>query len=260
MTDPGIGWILDFTLLTGKSRTFPGIVPFGKHSDMKKIRILIWNEHRDDRENPAAAAVYPEGIHYAIGNALAADEDLEVFVGTLDSADQGLPTDILESTQVLVWWAHHAHRELDNFRVEHVIKRVKQGMGLLALHSAHFAEPFIRLLGTSCRLGAWNENGGAEKMWALKPKHPISSGLPSPIILPKTEMYCEPFEVPEPDELLYISSFSGGEVFRSGCLWRRGKGRIFYLRPGHETYPIYHNPEIQKLLRNIVRWMGGLPV
>jgi len=67
-------------------------------------------------------------------------------------------------------------------------------------------------------------------------------------------MYGEHFDIPDPDELLFISWFEGGEVFRSGAVWHRGRGRIFYFRPGHETYPIFHNTEVLKVLANGVRW------
>ena len=79
-------------------------------------------------------------------------------------------------------------------------------------------------------------------------------GLGDHIVLEHEETYGEHFEIPQPDELIFISWFEGGEVFRSGCTFTRGKGHIFYFQPGHETFPIYHQPDIQKVITNAVRW------
>jgi trehalose utilization protein len=132
--------------------------------------------------------------------------------------------------------------------------RVLEGMGLIVLHSGHFSKIFKRLLGTSCAL-TWREAGERERLWVCNPGHPIVAGLDQPYIeLEQTEMYGEPFDIPTPDEQIFISWFQGGEVFRSGCTWKRGNGKIFYFRPGHETYPIYHNEQVQLVLRNAVHW------
>ena len=116
-------------------------------------------------------------------------------------------------------------------------------MGLIVLHSAHLSKIFRRLMGTRCNL-RWREADDRELVWTVAPQHPIAAGVPHPIVIPKHEMYGEYFDIPPPDELVFVSSFTGGEVFRSGCCFRRGKGRVFYFSPGHETYPIYHDPVI----------------
>ncbi len=216
------------------------------------VAVTIWNEYRHERTDDAAAAVYPDGIHRTIGDALA-DRGHEVQTATLDEPEHGLSEAVLSATDVLCWWGHVAHDEVDDEIVERVHERVLDGMGLIVLHSGHYATIFKRLMGTSCSL-QWREDGETERLWVVDPGHPIADGLDESIELPRTEMYGEPFDVPEPDRLVFTSWFEGGEVFRSGCCYRRGNGRVFYFRPGHETYPIYENEPIQQILHNAVTW------
>ncbi|WP_290818824.1 ThuA domain-containing protein [Halovivax sp.] len=213
--------------------------------------VTVWNEFRHEREDDDAAAVYPDGIHATIADALA--DDHEVRTATLDEPEHGLSDDVLAETDVLCWWGHVAHDEVSDAVVDRVHERVLDGMGLVVLHSGHFAKIFRRLMGTECDL-QWREDGETERLWVVDPGHPIADGVGESIELARTEMYGEPFDVPEPDRLVFVSWFAGGEVFRSGCCYRRGKGHIFYFRPGHETYPIYHEPEVQQVLRNAVSW------
>ncbi len=213
--------------------------------------VTVWNEFRHEREDEDVAEVYPDGIHTTIADALA--DEHTVQTATLDEPDHGLTPGVLAETDVLCWWAHTAHDEVADGVVDRIQEHVLQGMGLIVLHSGHFSKPFKRLLGTTCNL-QWREDGARERLWVVDPGHPIADGLPESIDLDRTEMYGEPFDVPEPDRLVFLSWFEGGEVFRSGCCYRRGKGRIFYFRPGHETYPIYHQPEIQQVLGNAVAW------
>ncbi|ELY69766.1 ThuA domain-containing protein [Natrinema versiforme] len=215
------------------------------------VAVTIWNEFRHEREDDAVAAVYPDGIHEALADVLATDH--EVRTATLDEPDHGLTDDVLESTDVLLWWGHEAHDEVADDVAGRVQERVLEGMGFLPLHSSHYAKPFKRLMGTTCSL-QYREDGGTERLWVVDPGHPIADGLGESIELRKTEMYGEPFDVPEPDRQVFISWFEGGEVFRSGCCYRRGKGRIFYFRPGHETYPIYENEAVRRVLHNAVDW------
>jgi len=215
------------------------------------VAVTIWNEFRHEREDDAVAAVYPDGIHETLADTLAADH--EVRTATLDEPDHGLTDDVLASTDVLLWWGHEAHDEVRDEVVDRVHERVLEGMGFVPLHSSHYSKPFKRLMGTTCSL-QYSEDGGTERLWVVDPGHPIADGLEEAIELPETEMYGEPFDVPEPDRLVFVSWFEGGEVFRSGCCYRRGKGRIFYFRPGHETYPIYENEAVQRVLRNAVAW------
>lgn len=228
-----------------------GIIP-------EPIRVTVWGENYHetrDADRAAMAARYPTGIHGAIAAGLAETMGSEVTTrtATLDQPEHGLNDEVLEATDVLTWWAHLKHAEVDDAVVEKVYRRVLGGMGLLVLHSAHLAKVFVRLMGTSCTL-AWRSDADAELVWTLAPGHPIAKGVPHPIRIPEQEMYGEYFDIPEPDELIFVSSFSGGEVFRSGCTFRRGRGRIFYFSPGDQDFPVYRHPDIKRVLANAVRW------
>ncbi len=215
-------------------------------------RVTVWNEFRHERTNPAVKAIYPDGMHAVIAGALRG-EGFPVRTATLDEPDHGLTDEVLAETDVLTWWGHMAHDEVRDDIVKKVHDRVLAGMGLIVLHSGHFSKPFIRLMGTSCNL-KWREMGERERLWVVEPGHPIAAGLGEYIELPHAEMYGERFDIPVPDGLVFLSWFQGGEVFRSGCTFQRGRGRIFYFRPGHETYPIYHHPDVQRVIANAARW------
>lgn len=229
---------------------------------MSRIRVTVWNEYRHEKQSAGIAAVYPRGMHGAIGEALARHGSFEVRTATLDEAEHGLSKAVLEATDVLTWWGHMAHGEVKDEVVDRVQTAVLQGMGLIVLHSGHYSKIFRRLMGTTCQL-KWREAGEREVLWVTRPGHPILQGIDDHFILEHTEMYGEHFDIPEPDETLLISSFEGGEVFRSGCTWRRGAGRVFYFRPGHETFPIYYDPTVQLVLANACRWCartGTMPI
>jgi len=216
-------------------------------------RVTVWNEYRHERESDVVADVYPDGIHAVIADALR-EAGHEVRTATLDEGrEHGLTESVLADTDVLVWWGHAAHDEVRERVVDRVHERVLDGMGLLALHSAHYSKIFKRLMGTSCSL-KWREAAETERLWAVEPSHPIADGIGEYIELDETEMYGERFDVPAPDTLVFTSWFAGGEVFRSGCCYRRGNGRVFYFRPGHETYPIYHDEDVRRVLHNAVVW------
>lgn len=218
------------------------------------IRVLVWNEHRAERADAAVAALYPEGMHGALAAALRVLlPEAEVRTATLDDAGHGLAT--LAETDVLVWWGHRAHDELPHELALAVRDAVCCGMGFVALHSSHLARPFLQLMGTSCAL-RWRESDDREHVWCVAPGHPIFAGVPQPLVLERHEMYGEPFVVPPPDELVGVSWFSGGEVFRSVAVWSRGAGKVAYLSPGHETYPIYHEPAVQRLVANAVGYVA----
>jgi len=217
------------------------------------LRVLVWNENVHERENPVVREVYPKGIHECIAEGLREDVDLEVRTATLHDPEHGLTKDVLESTDVLIWWGHAAHGQVNDAVVERVLKRVWEGMGLIALHSSHYSKVFKRLMGTSCSL-TWREAGEKERLWVCNPAHPIVRGIDRYFEIENTEMYGEPFAIPTPDEIVFISWFEGGDVFRSGCTWKRGNGKIFYFRPGHEIYPIYYHPKVRLVLRNAVKW------
>jgi len=217
------------------------------------VNVTVWNEYRHEKESDVVAAIYPNGIHAAIAEGLQDQADFIVRTATLDEPDQGLPASVLESTDVLVWWGHKAHPEVADELVDRIQRRVLDGMGLIVLHSGHESKVFQRLMGTMASL-KWREATDKERIWIVQPGHQIVHGLGEYIELPREEMYGEFFDIPQPDELIMISWFTGGEVFRSGCCFYRGKGKIFYFRPGHETYPTYFNPEVRKVIGNAVRW------
>lgn len=218
-----------------------------------QLRVTVWNEFRHEKNNEAVRKIYPNGIHEVIREALAAAPDLAVRCATLDEPEHGLTDEVLSNTDVLTWWGHMAHHEVRDDVVDRVQKRVLEGMGLVVLHSAHMSKIFCRLLGTNCTL-TWRDVGERERLWNLEPGHPITEGIGPYFEVPKAEMYGERFDIPTPDKLIFVSWFEGGEVFRSGCCWERGHGRIFYFRPGHETFPIYYQPEVRRVLLNAVRW------
>ena len=172
---------------------------------------------------------------------------------TLDEPEHGLTEEVLNRTDVLIWWGHVAHGDVTDEIVSRVQQRVLSGMGLIVLHSGHFSKIFRRMLGTNCSL-RWREIAEKERLWNIEPGHPISRGIGDYIEIPNTEMYGERFDIPTPDKLIFVSWFEGGEVFRSGCCWERGNGKIFYFRPGHETYPIFYNGDVQRVITNAVRW------
>ncbi len=217
------------------------------------LRVLVWGEFRHEKKSPKVAAIYPDGMHECIAGYLREESDLQVSTAFLDQPEHGLTPDVLDKTDVLVWWGHMAHGDVSDEVVRRVQTRVLEGMGLVVLHSGHYAKIFKALMGTTCSL-KWRESTDKERIWNVNPAHPISQGLGDYFEIPAEEMYGEPFGIPEPDELIFISWFTGGEVFRSGATWRRGHGRIFYFRPGHETYPTYHQPEVRRVIANGVRW------
>jgi trehalose utilization protein len=218
------------------------------------LRILVWNEGVHEQVDEHVRVRYPEGIGGTIAAALREHlPDAEVAVATLDDADHGLSEAALEATDVLLWWGHVAHDRVPDEVAARVQQHVLAGMGFVPLHSAHFSKPFIRLMGTTCSL-AWRDEGERELVWTISPGHPITEGVPSPIVIDAQEMYGEHFDIPQPDELVFMSAFAGGEVFRSGAAFRRGRGRIFYFSPGDQAYPVYHHPDIRRVLANAARW------
>ncbi len=221
---------------------------------MEKIHVTVWNENFHEKTSEEVAKIYPEGIHGAIASFLNQEGDIEARTATLEMPEHGLTEEVLNRTDVLLWWGHCCHDKVDDAIVERVYQRVLQGMGLIVLHSGHASKIFRKICGTNSQDLKWRESGDKEILWVIRPDHPIVRGLGEKIVLEHEETYGEHFNIPDPDELVFISWFSGGEVFRSGCCYHRGKGKIFYFKPGHETFPIYHNPEIQKVIANAVHW------
>ncbi|MBG9796137.1 PalA [Paenibacillus dendritiformis] len=217
----------------------------------QRRKVTIWNEYRHEQNNPKVAEVYPKGIHQAIGDGLGPGYDIRY--ATLDMPEHGLTEEVLNDTDVLIWWGHMAHQEVDDAIVERVHQRVLHGMGLIVLHSGHFSKIFKKLMGTGCDL-KWREANDKERLWVVAPNHPIAEGIGEYFELEREEMYGEHFDIPQPDELVFVSWFTGGEVFRSGCCYHRGMGKVFYFRPGHETYPTYYNENVKRVIANAVEW------
>lgn len=219
------------------------------------INVTIYNEYLHEVESAEIAAVYPNGIHNCIADFLGKNDDIQVKTVTLTTVEE-LTDDVLKNTDVLLWWGHMAHERVPDEISERIYNQVMCGMGFIALHSAHFSKPFRRLMGTTCSL-CWRE-GDRERLWNIMPSHPITQGIGNYVEIPAEEMYGERFDIPAPDELVFMGWFKGGEVFRSGCTWYRGLGKVFYFQPGHESNPTYYIPEIQRIITNAVRWAAPL--
>ncbi len=217
------------------------------------LNVTVWGEFCHEKNNPKVAAIYPHGIHETLATLFREDPEAQVRTATLDEPCHGLSPKVLEQTDVLVWWGHMAHDEVADDVVEHARKRVLEGMGLIVLHSGHYSKLFKALMGTTCSL-KWRVANDKERLWTIMPQHPIAQGIGDYFEIASEEMYGEPFGIPNPDELIFISWFTGGEVFRSGATWQRGNGKIFYFRPGHETYPTYFHPQVRRIIRNAVQW------
>jgi trehalose utilization protein len=219
------------------------------------MNVTVWGENVHERRDEPVRAIYPDGMHTAIAAGLTSvlGDRVRVRTATQDQPEHGLTEEVLAGTDVLTWWGHAAHEDVDDEIVQRVHDAVMGGMGLLVLHSAHYSKPFRRLLGTSCSL-IWRNEGERELIWTVDPAHPIAAGVPQPIVIEQHEMYGEHFDIPPPDELVFISSFAGGEVFRGGCCFKRGRGRIFYFSPGDHEYPIYHHPDVQRVIANAAEW------
>jgi len=217
------------------------------------IRVTIWNEFRHEKKSEKVKSIYPNGMHAAIAEGLKKAGGFEIRVATLDEPEHGLTEEVVNSTDVMLWWGHTAHKEVKDEIVERVKKRVLEGMGLIVLHSGHYSKIFRSLMGTNCSL-KWREAGEKERLWVIEPGHPIAEGLGEYFEIPHVEMYGERFDIPTPETLVFISWFQGGEVFRSGCTWQRGHGRVFYFRPGHETFPIFFDENVRKVIANACRW------
>lgn len=214
------------------------------------MKIVIYNEGVHDKEE-WMQKVYPVGIHGALKEALSEITE-DITITTLDDVEQVLTEEKLAETDVLLWWGHCAHQTVPDSVAERVHKAVLKGMGFIALHSAHLSKPLTKILGTSCTL-KWRDDD-RERIWVTAPTHPIAAGLPEYFELPQEEMYGEYFDIPKPDDVVFLGWFQGGEVFRSGCTFTRGYGKIFYFQPGHESFPTYYDQNIQKVIQNAVLW------
>jgi trehalose utilization protein len=224
------------------------------------LRVTVWNEHVHERREASVKKLYPDGMHAPIVEGIQRElgDAVSVRVATLEDSEHGLSEEQLAKTDVLTWWGHAAHDQVDDRVVERVHKRVLGGMGIVVLHSGHYSKIFRKLMGTTCSL-RWRSDPGGERavIWTVNPSHPIAAGVPQPIVIPHDEMYGEFFDIPPPDEVVFICSYEGGEVFRGGCCYQRGAGRVAYFSPGDQEYPVYHQGEIQRVIANAVAWAGA---
>lgn len=216
------------------------------------INVLIWNEFRHEKTDENVKKLYPCGLHEFIKSFLETNEDINVKTATLDDPECGITKEILEKTDVLIWWGHMHHENVPDYVAETVCEEVLKGMGLIVLHSGHHSKVFKKLMGTTCNL-SWRD-GDRERVWCCAPGHPIAKGIPEYFELEKEEMYGERFDIPTPDETIFIGWFAGGEVFRSGCTFKRGNGKIFYFQPGHEGNTAFYNENVRKIISNAVFW------
>ena len=223
----------------------------------KKINVVVWNEYLHEVEMEEVRAIYPNGIHGTIAAHLEKNADISTKTATLVEPEHGLTEAVLAETDVLIWWGHGAHERVEDEIVQRVYDRVQDGMGLVVLHSGHASKIFSKLLGTRTDRLKWREDGDESTVWTVMHNHPIAKGLPDSFVIPQEETYGERFEIPRPDDVIFISGFGGGnEVFRSGVTFTRGLGRIFYFQPGHETFPVYHQKEVLQVIENGVLWVA----
>jgi len=218
-----------------------------------KRRVVVWSE------GTAPKNVYPNDINTVVAEGLKASlKDWEVVVANLSDADQGCSPESMKKTDVLLWWGHQKHGQVKDENVAEIVRRVKEdGMGFIALHSSHFCKPLKRVLGTNCGFKAYVADGSALKVIVKDPSHPIAKGVKD-FEQPHTERYSEPFQVPEPEAVPFDGEYTlpdgSKEKSRQGLCWTCGKGKVFYFQPGHETYPVYEDPNIRLILHNTVLW------
>ncbi len=241
-----------------------------------KVRVLVWDE------NPphAPKELYPDGIRGAIAAGLheLAGTTIEAKTANLDEPEQGITEEALATTDVLCWWGHARHGEVSEETARRVFEAVhERGLGLIILHSGHYSKILQWTLASPGHLkGGWRvaEPPDTEEITVCAPKHPIAQGV-ADFVLDKEEMYGAPFDVPAPQALVFQSYFPlGGEYFPCGICFTVGKGktegftsgpgkgvgegegagRVFYFRPGHETFGTYFNENVKLILKNAVNW------
>ncbi|MDE2747367.1 MAG: ThuA domain-containing protein [Chloroflexota bacterium] len=212
-----------------------------------------YSEESAIEETEGVRKIYPDGIHEAIAAPLR-EQGFSVQTAILDEPEHGLTETALDETDVIIWWGHMVHDKVDDMIAERVYKRIVDGgMGFIALHWGAGSKVFRKLMDATCSVTPL-VSGTPERLWVIEPAHPIAHGLEASFLVPQTEIYGEPFDIPAPDTIVFISSWPSGEVCRSGCCFQRGRGRVFFFRPGHETYPIYYQSEVQQVIANSVAW------
>lgn len=214
----------------------------------KPVRVRVWSE------GTARKAVYPDDIDGALAEHLGRKPELSVARARLSDPASGLADAALDATDVLIWWSRLRHDDVPADRVAAVVERVKKGrLGFLALHASCLSRPFRELMGTACEPGRWREDGQPEHVRVQAPAHPIARGI-MPFTMPKADMFAEPFSVPNPETVVLVSTWDQGETLRSGLTWTIGKGRVVYLRPGHDAFPVLFHPSVRQVIANSVLW------
>jgi trehalose utilization protein len=217
----------------------------------KKIRVLLWSEQTEPRD------VYPSGINGALAEYLRQFPDIEVKTAGLADPGAGLDESVLAQTDVLIWFDHRKRGAVPDEAVARIVNHVRErGMGFIGLHSAHHSKPLKKLLDATGSWGSYVDHGKPEQMWIVLPRHPIAEGV-SDFTIPQTEIYTEPFEVPQPQAVIVEGTWESGHRSREVMTWAVGKGRVVYIRAGHETYPIYFMPKMRRLVSNSVRYSAG---
>lgn len=232
---------------------------------MDKIRVTVWSEGIDAELEPRAIALYPDDINTYLAGFLKGNADFEVRCRDISQPENGMGQDIIDGTDVLLWWSHLYDDQVSDEVVDRIVDAVLDGkMNLALLHAGIHSKIGTKLLGKNSTTGKYREVGEMERMWVIDRGHPVVAGLEKEYLeFPDSEMYGEPYGMPTPDEIVFISWFEGGEVLRSGVSWHKGAGRVFYLAPGHEEFPVYANPELQKVMANMIRWLrpvAGPPI
>lgn len=219
------------------------------------MKVTIFTEFNASMESEEAKVSYPEGMNACLYDFISKEHDVKMIVHSKDDDGSELTEEILKNTDVLIWWGHWYHGLVSDDVINMVADYVNRGMGFIALHSAHESKIFQKLVGTSGAL-SWREMGENERLWIIERNHPIVAGIEDTHIdIEHEEMYGEPFSIPAPDELVLISWFKGGEVMRSGCVFNRGYGKIFFFRPGHETLPTYKHAQVQRIVLNAIEYV-----
>jgi trehalose utilization protein len=227
-------------------------VTVGAEKPQVKRCVVVWSEGTAPKE------VYPNDINTAIAEGLKELKDWEVVVANLSDPDQGLPTSLLNRADVLIWWGHKKHDQVKDELVTKIVKRVKEdGMGFISLHSSHFAKPNKALMGTPCTWGAYLGDSTNLHVTVKDPTHPIAKGVKDFTIV-HNERYSDPYAVPTPKAVVFTGvadlKNGGTDPSQQGLTWEIGKGKFFYFQPGHETNPVFFDPNIKKIMINAVQW------
>jgi trehalose utilization protein len=224
----------------------------GKDKAAAKRCVVVWSE------GTAPKSVYPNDINGAVAEGLKDLSGWEVVKAGLSDPDQGLPDKLLQRADVLIWWGHQKHGDVKDELVDKIVKRVKEdGMGFIALHSSHFAKPNKKLMGTACSWKAYVLDSTTLKITVKSPDHPIAKGIKD-FTIDHSERYSDPYAVPTPKAVVFEGTASlkkgGTDTSQIGLTWEIGKGKVFYFQAGHETNPVFMDPNVRQIMSNAVQW------